>query len=177
MLHRSCSWLSLRAARYTQCGLCAQAWKSELKSSPGPAILLDMRAPWLSYPGRSPVEAQGVYIHAVFIHAWAHGQKGLPVLTVRDERSGGLPKFLNAAVSLFFFVTWLIQSDLWSLHALPSWSIFRTCETAERASLICMWPKLPLCCLGMQRNTSMGVWGPGNLGMHRGTVWGCIWGP
>ena len=28
--------------RVAQRGLCAQAWKSELKSSPGPAILLDM---------------------------------------------------------------------------------------------------------------------------------------
>ena len=29
--------------RVAQRGLCAQAWKSELKSSPGPAILLDMK--------------------------------------------------------------------------------------------------------------------------------------
>ena len=29
--------------RVAQCGLCAQAWKSELISSPGPAILLHMR--------------------------------------------------------------------------------------------------------------------------------------
>ena len=91
VLHRSCSWQP-KEQRVAQRGLRVQAWKSELISSPGPAILLNMRAEVMAE--RIKFQTNWLVMSLVSVAQWQSIGRICGVL-------GWIPSWGNSIFSIF----------------------------------------------------------------------------